>query len=136
FLYCPHANYVINAIEKIFNHTNVQKVKVVVHSERNGAEIHGQLNSWIEQNEFLSERYNSFPKVEVQVIAKKNVNQMIKNISDALIDADIGILIDYFNEDPHIAHKLEKVNIQGTDNWFCPVYKEPYKKEDSLKRVN
>ncbi|WP_055106242.1 FtsK/SpoIIIE domain-containing protein [Paenibacillus ihumii] len=137
FLYCPHAEYVTNAIDRIFKHNlNVRKVKAIVHCETNGASVHEYLNDWMNQEEQHSERYNSFPRVEIQVIAENSINAMMQSVSQYLLDADIGVLINYFGQTSHIQYKLEKVHVKESDNWFDTIYKEPLKKDDAVKRVS
>ena len=137
FLYCPHAEYVTNAIDRIFKHNlNVRKVKAIVHCETNGASVHEYLNDWMNQEEQHSERYNSFPRVEIQVIAENSINAMMQSVSQYLLDADIGVLINYFGQTDHIQYKLEKVHVKESDNWFDTIYKEPLKKDDAVKRVS
>lgn len=137
FLYCPHAEYVTNAIDRLFkHHLNVRKVKAIVHCETNGASVHEYLNDWMNQEEKHSERYNSFPRVEIQVIAENSINAMMQSVSQYLLDADIGVLINYFGQTDHIQYKLEKVHIKESDNWFDTIYKEPLKKDDAVKRVS
>ncbi|GGG67393.1 FtsK/SpoIIIE domain-containing protein [Paenibacillus radicis (ex Gao et al. 2016)] len=136
FLYCPHPQYVMGAIDRIFKHTNVRKVKAVVHAEKNGAAIHETLNEWVNQEEQYSERYYSFPKVEIQVIAEQSINTMMHSVSHYLLDADIGVLINYFGQTSHIQYKLEKLQVKHSSNWFDTIYKEPLKKDDAVKRVS
>lgn len=137
FLYCPHAEYVTNAIDRIFKHNlSVRKVKAIVHCETNGASVHEYLNEWMNQEEQHSERYNSFPRVEIQIIAENSINAMMQSISQYLLDADIGVLINYFGQTSHIQYKLEKVYVEESDNWFDTIYKEPLKKDDAVKRVS
>jgi|GEM_PF-1613289 DNA segregation ATPase FtsK/SpoIIIE and related proteins len=136
FLYCPHAEYVTNAIDRIFRYTNVRKVKAIVHCEKNGAAVHEHLNGWVNQEEQHAERYNSFPRVEIQVIAEHSINAMMQSVSHYLLDADIGVLINYFGQTSHIQYKLEKVQVKDSDNWFDTIYKEPLKKDDAVKRVS
>ncbi|ANY72832.1 hypothetical protein BBD41_09670 [Paenibacillus ihbetae] len=137
FLYCPHAEYVTNAIDRIFKHyLNVRKVKVIVHCETNGASVHEYLNDWMNQDEQHSERYNSFPRVEIQVIADNSINSMMQTVSQYLLDADIGVLINYFGQTDNIQYKLEKVSVIDSEDWFDTIYKEPLKKDDAVKRVS
>lgn len=136
FLYCPHAEYITTAIDRIFKDTNVRKVKIIVHSEKNGAAIHEYLNGWMNQEEKYSERYYSFPKVEIQVIAEQSINAMMQGVSHYLMDADIGVLINYFGQTSHIQYKLEKVQVKDSVNWFGTIYREPLKKDDAVKRVS
>lgn len=135
FLYCPHAEYVASAVERILKETNVSKVKAIVHCEKNGAAVHEYLNGWMDQDEQRSERYNSFPKVEIQVIAEHAINSMMQTVSHYLKDADIGVLINYFGQTSHIQYKLEKVHVKDSNNWFEAIYKEPVKRDDAVKRV-
>ncbi|BBI31150.1 FtsK/SpoIIIE domain-containing protein [Cohnella abietis] len=136
FLYCPHAEYVTSAIDQIFKHTDVRKVKAIIHSETKGAAIHEYLNGWINQEEQYSERYFSFPRVEIQVVAEKQINAMMQSVSHSLLDADLGILVNYFGQTTHIQYKLEKVHVKDSDNWFDTIYREPLKKDDAIKRVS
>ncbi|MDP4096285.1 FtsK/SpoIIIE domain-containing protein [Paenibacillus sp. P96] len=136
FLYCPHAEYVTSAVDRIFRYTDVRKVKAIVHCETNGAAVHEHLNGWMNQEEQHSERYNSFPRVEIQVIAEHSINAMMQSVSQYLLDADIGVLINYFGQTSHIQYRLEKVSVKDSDNWFGTIYKEPLKRDDAVKRVS
>ncbi|WP_239631623.1 FtsK/SpoIIIE domain-containing protein [Paenibacillus sp. H1-7] len=137
FLYCPQASFVTRAISQLFQHLkNVRKVKAIVHSNKAGAAIHEQLNAWISQEELLSERMGHFPRVEIQVIAEQDVNAMMKQVTQQLQDADIGILVNYFGQSSHLQYKLEKVQVTDSDNWFETIYREPLKKDDAVKRIS
>lgn len=136
FLYCSHADYVKRLIDQIFKHTNVRKVRAVIHSETRGAAIYEDLNSWINQEEQYAERHYSFPKVEVQVIAEQSINAMMKAVTESLHDADIGVLVNYFGQSTSVQYRLEKVSVKDSDNWFDTIYREPLKKDDAIKRVS
>lgn len=136
FLYCAHADYVKRLIDHIFKHTDIRKVKAVIHSETRGAEIYEDLNNWIAQEEQYAERYYSFPKVEIQVIAEQSINAMMKSVTAALQDADIGVLVNYFGQSSSVQYRQEKVSITNSDNWFDTIYREPLKKDDAIKRIS
>lgn len=136
FLYCSHADYIKRAVEQIFRHTNVRKVKVAVHSESRGAAIYEELNSWVNQEEAYSERHNSFPKVEIQTIAEQSINAVMRFVTESLPDADIGVLVNYFGQSSSVQYRQEKVTVKDSDDWFDTIYREPLKKEDAIKRVS
>jgi S-DNA-T family DNA segregation ATPase FtsK/SpoIIIE len=136
FLYCPHAEYVVKAIDCVFKHAGVRKIKATIHSDTRGAVIHEYLNGWLSQEELYSEKLNSFPRVEIQVIAEQDINLIMKSVSAALQDADIGVLVNYFGQASGIQYKLEKVHVKDTDQWFETVYKEPIKKDDAVKKIS
>ncbi len=136
FLYCPHEDYAKRAIDQIFRHTGVRKVRMLIHSEAKAAVMYESLNGWICQDERYAERHNSFPRVEIQVLAEKSINAMMKLVSQSLIDADIGVLINYFGESSSVRHKLERVSVQPSDNWFDTVYREPSKRDEAAKRIS
>jgi S-DNA-T family DNA segregation ATPase FtsK/SpoIIIE len=136
FIYCPHAEYVIRAVDLILKSTKVQKVRAVVHSDSKGAELHDQLNNWMNLDSYHTERFNSFPRVEVQVIAEQSINTLMQTLQQYLVDADIGVMIDYFGSSSNVKYRLEKVNVVDSDNWFHAVFKEPFKRDDRVKRVN
>jgi S-DNA-T family DNA segregation ATPase FtsK/SpoIIIE len=136
FLYCSHADYIKRAIDQIFKNTKVRKVKVAIHSEARGAAIYEDLNNWINQEEQYSERHNSFPKVEIQIIAEQSINAMMRVVSESMPDADIGVLVNYFGQSSSVQYRQEKVAVTPSDDWFDTIYREPLKKEDALKRVS
>ncbi|MBE1444854.1 FtsK/SpoIIIE domain-containing protein [Paenibacillus sp. OAS669] len=136
FLYCPHAEYVTKAVDYLFKNTGVQKIKVVVHSDRKGAIFHEYFNNWLSQEEQYWDGYNKFPKVDIQVIAEKDINQITQVLSNNLQDADIGVLVNYFGQTSHIQYRLEKVDVKDSDEWFETVYKEPLKKDEAIKRIS
>lgn len=136
FLYCPHAEYVTSAIDQIFKQTKVSKVKAVIHSKDKGAAIHEYLNNWVVQEEQYSERFYSFPKVEIQVIAEQDINALMKSVTQHLHDADLGVLVNYFGQTSHIQYRLEKVPVKDSNDWFGTIYREPLKKDDAVKRIS
>ncbi len=137
FLYCPHSEYVTKAIDQVFKHMkNVRKVKAIIHSATQGAAIHEQLNAWVNQEERYTENHNSFPRVEIQVIAESSLNEMMKTVNNYLKDADIGILVNYFGQSSHIQQRLERVSVEISDNWFDTLYREPLKQGDAVKRIS
>ncbi len=136
FLYCPQAAFITRAISLLFQQTNVQKIKAIIHSSNAGAVIHEQLNAWMSQEEQLSERMGHFPRVEVQVVAEQDVNVTMRHLSQLLQDADIGVLVNYFGQSSHLQYKLEKVRVKDSDNWFEKIYREPLKKDDAIKRIS
>ncbi|CAG5087783.1 DNA translocase (Stage III sporulation protein E) [Thermobacillus xylanilyticus] len=135
-LYCPNATFPMRAIEKALNVEGVQKLKVIVHSENRGATIFETLNAWISQNEHLSKRIGSFPKVDVQVIAEQDINKLMNVMNQHLQDADIGILINYFGQSSHVHYQFERVEVKNTEDWFKPIYREPVRKDNAVKRIN
>ncbi|MFF2909196.1 FtsK/SpoIIIE domain-containing protein [Paenibacillus sp. NPDC057934] len=136
FLYCTHSDYVKRAIDIIFRSTNVRKVKAIIHSETRGAAIYEELNIWMTQEERYSEKYYAFPKVEISVIAENLVNKLMHTLDQTLLDADIGILVNYFGQSPSVQYKLEKVAVHDSENWFHTIYREPLYRRDNIKRVN
>ncbi|REK74206.1 FtsK/SpoIIIE domain-containing protein [Paenibacillus paeoniae] len=136
FLYCTHSDYVKRAIETIFRSTKVRKVKAIIHSETRGAAIYEELNVWLTQEERYSEKYYAFPKVEISVIAESSVNKLMSTLDHTLLDADIGVLVNYFGQSSSVQYKLEKVAVQDSDNWFDSIYREPLYRNDNIKRVN
>lgn len=135
-LYCPNATFPMRAIEKALNVEGVQKLKVIVHSEKRGAAIFETLNAWISQNEHLSRKIGNYPRVDVQVIAEQDINKLMSIMNQHLQDADIGILINYFGQSSHVLYQFERVEVKTTDDWFKPVYREPVRKDNAVKRIN
>ncbi len=136
FMYCPQASFVTRAITQLFQNTDVRKVKAVIHSAQAGAVIHEQLNAWISQEEQLAEKLGHFPRVEIQVIAENDVNEAMKQVTQQLQDADIGVLVNYFGQLSHLQYRLEEVQVSDSDNWFETIYREPLKKDDAVKRIS
>lgn len=136
FLYCTHSDYVKRAIDTIFRSTTVRKVRVIIHSESRGAAIYEELNAWMTQEERYSEKHYAFPKVEISVIAESSVNKLMSTLERTLMDADIGVLVNYFGQSSSVQYKLEKAMVQDSDDWFSAVYREPLYRNDNIKRVN
>lgn len=136
FLYCPQATFVTRAISQLFQQTAIRKIRAIIHSNKDGAIIHEQLNAWISQEEQLSERLGHFPRVEVQVIAEQDINAMMRQVAQQIKDADIGVLVNYFGQSSHLQYKLEKVTVEDSSNWFETIYREPLKKDDAVKRIS
>ncbi|MGQ7280416.1 FtsK/SpoIIIE domain-containing protein [Brevibacillus thermoruber] len=135
FLYCPHPEYVTHAVELIFKQTDVQKMKILVHSDREAAKFHQYLNGWMALREEFIVSDSKIPLLEIQVIGEQNVNKITEAINGAMSDVDIAILLNYFGQSNNIQYKFEKVSVQTTDNWFGTICQEPLKKEEAVKRL-
>ncbi|RCW63391.1 FtsK/SpoIIIE domain-containing protein [Saliterribacillus persicus] len=136
FLHCQSADIIIEAVKSLFKYTPVKKLKITIHSEQ-AAVIHHKINKWIiHQEEYTKpELFKSFPKLEINVISGKNIND-IKDLSDRhMMDSDLAILLDYFGQTNQVNYQLEKIKPQPSNDWFATIYKEPLKQEEMVKRI-
>lgn len=136
-LYCQSSEVVKKCVESLFSKTKVNKLRLTVHSE-NASKLHYQLNKWLEQKEdFTKPEYESkFPKVEINVISGKSVNEIFSQVEKMMIDADLVVLADYFSQGNQISYQLERVKPKDTTFWFETIYKEPLKNDEAVKRIS
>src|SRR5699024_6402235 len=136
FLHCQSADIITEAIKALFKHTTLKKLKVTIHSEQ-AAVIHHKINKWVvHQEEYTKpELFKLFPKLDVNVISGKKVDE-IKNQSDRhMVDSDLVILVDYFGQTNQVNYQLEKIKPKYSDDWFSATYKEPLKQDEMVKRI-
>lgn len=136
-LYCQSSEVVKKCVESIFSKTKVNKLRLTVHSE-NASKLHYQLNKWLEQKEdFTKPEYESkFPKVEINVISGKTVNEIFSQVDKMMSDADLVVLADYFGQGNKISYQLERIKPDQTTSWFETIYKEPLKNDEAVKRIS
>ncbi|WP_332696968.1 FtsK/SpoIIIE domain-containing protein [Halalkalibacter lacteus] len=136
-LYCQSAELVTRAVEELYKKTEVKKLNLTVHSE-NAAKLHDKLNKWMESKE----EYNKpqigkrFPKVEINVISGKNINEIANQAEKKMSDSDIVALVDYFGQGNQIRYNFERSKVTESNNWFEPIYKEPLKADEAVKRIS
>ncbi|YCA45509.1 DNA translocase FtsK [Bacillus sp. JZ8] len=136
-LYCQGSDVVMKCIDAIFSKTKVNKMRLTVHSET-AAKMHTQLNKWLQQNEdYTKADVNSkFPKIEINVIHGKNINEISQQIDKQMVDADLVVLADYFGQGDQVKYRYESVTPVDTNDWFGTVYKEPLNNEEAAKRIS
>ncbi|WP_129688302.1 FtsK/SpoIIIE domain-containing protein [Gottfriedia acidiceleris] len=137
FLYCQSAELVTKSIDELFKKTKVKKLNLTVHSE-NAARLHDRLNKWIEQREEFNkpEMGKRFPKVEINVISGKNINEIASQAEKKMSDSDIVALVDYFGQGNQIKYNFERTKVNESSNWFEPTFKEPLKADEAVKRIS
>jgi DNA segregation ATPase FtsK/SpoIIIE, S-DNA-T family len=137
FLYCQSAEMVTKAIDEIFKKTQIKKLQLTVHSS-NAAKLHDRLNKWLEHKEEYSkpEIGKRFPKVEINVISGRSVNEIYVQAGKKMSDSDIVTLVDYFGQGEQIRYRFERSNVTNSSNWFEPIYKEPLKADEAVKRIS
>src|SRR5690606_13873369 len=136
-LFCQSAELVIKAVEELYKKTKVKKLNLTVHSE-NAAKIHDRLNKWIEHKEEynIPEIGQRFPKVEINVISGRNINEIAMQAEKKMSDSDIVALVDYFGQGNQIRYNFERTKVIESPNWFEQTVKEPLKDDESVKRIS
>jgi DNA segregation ATPase FtsK/SpoIIIE, S-DNA-T family len=137
FLFSNSSEMVTNAVEQIFKKTNIKKLNLTVHSE-NAAKLHDRLNKWLGNKEEYSkaELGKRFPKVEINVISGKNINEIANQAEKKMSDTDIVVLVDYFGQGNQIKYNFERTKIKNSTNWFETTFKEPIKADEAVKRIS
>lgn len=136
FLYCTNGEYVKRALHVISGLKKVKKMKLTVHSTSNSARLYEELNNWLAMEEQYAAKYYDFPVVEVAVVAASTVNELTNLLKERLHDADIGILVHYFDQSTCVQFGLERMQVQDSEDWFGTVYREPQYSNENIKRIS
>lgn len=137
FLYCQSADVVIKSVDELFRKIPVlSKLKLTVHSTQ-AARLHKDLNHWIElREEYRNPDVNKrFPKLEINVISGKDINDISSQINSQMFDADLVVLMDYFGQNGQVKYTFSKVKSLDSNEWFIEPYKEPLSNQEALKRI-
>jgi DNA segregation ATPase FtsK/SpoIIIE, S-DNA-T family len=136
-LFCDSVDVVKKCVDALFNKTSIKKLKLTVHSPH-AAKFHNQINKWIEQQEEYTkpDLESKFPKLELNIIPGKNVNEIFSQVNKSMSDADMVVLADYFGQGNQIAYNFERILPKETENWFETIYKEPLKNDEAVKRIS
>lgn len=136
FLYCMNSEYVKRALHVISSLNKVRKMKITVHSASDSAKLYEELNNWLAMEEQYAAKYYDFPAVEVAVVPAGTVNELTNQLKELLIDADIGILVHYFDQSTCVQFSLERAQVDDTEDWFGTIYREPQYSNENIKRMN
>ncbi|MFD1136565.1 FtsK/SpoIIIE domain-containing protein [Paenibacillus urinalis] len=136
FLYCNDSEFVTKSLELIRQKTSIKRIKAVVHSLNKGAYLYDTFNAWMHQNGEIVGEFTDFPLVDIQVISENEINKISNRLAEVARNTDIGVLVDYFGQANNINFKLERVQINRTDEWFSGILMEPLKKDEAVKRIS
>lgn len=136
-LHCQSSEVVMKCIDALFSKTKVKKMRLTIHSE-SAAKIHHQLNKWLQQKEEYtkSELDSKFPKIEINVISGRNLNEISNQVEKQMVDADLVVLADYFGQGEQVKYRYERVTPINSASWFETIYKEPLNNDEAVKRIS
>ncbi|MED0756869.1 FtsK/SpoIIIE domain-containing protein [Aneurinibacillus thermoaerophilus] len=137
FLYCQSHEIVIKLVDTLFSKVKeLKKLTLTIHSTK-AAQIHHKVSEWLARKEEYATPYmeSYFPKVEIQMVPGHSVNDVLGNLKEYKVQADIAILADYFGQTANIHYEYESIKPVETSDWFAPIYKEPMHSGEVIKRV-
>ncbi|MEZ2661366.1 FtsK/SpoIIIE domain-containing protein [Aneurinibacillus aneurinilyticus] len=137
FLYCQSHEIVIKMVETIFlKMKELKKLTLTVHSTK-AAQIHHKISEWVARKEEFStpNLASYFPKIEIQIVPGGSINDVLGNLKDYKVNADIAILADYFGQTSNIHYEYEPIKPVEKVDWFSKVYKEPMNSGEVIKRI-